>query len=153
MKKRLLEQTQKIKKLQNTINFIRQKSQIPELKSHTDEFISLIQQHAISFSLLYQYDENKITAHRTKKSKFILNYDECKDLVEKLKQKLIEKNEASNLFGQEVNNNFSSVIPKSSKKGGKNKVVYCRSLIYQSRFFEPCPFFYKTLNSIETKNF
>ena len=108
--KRLLEQTQKLKQLQKTINLIQQKSQLPELKGQAEELLSLIQQYANSFTLLYQYDENRITTYRTKKSKFILKYDECKILIEQLKQKLIEKNEASDLFGREVNNRFKSII-------------------------------------------
>jgi death-on-curing family protein len=108
--KRLLEQTQKLKELQNTINYITGKSSHPELKGQTEELLSLIQQYANSFTLLYQYDENKITTYKTKKSKFILKYDECKDLIEGLKQKFKEKNEASTLFGKEVNNKFRSVM-------------------------------------------
>lgn len=108
--KRLLEQTQKLKELQKTINFIKQQSQFPELKGQAQELLSLIGQYANSFTLLYQYDENKITAYKTKKSKFILKYEECKNLIEKLKQRLIEKKEAGNLFGREVNNKFKSVI-------------------------------------------
>jgi len=108
--KRLLEQTQKFKELQNTINFIQQKSKQPELKGQAEELLSLISQYANSFTLLYQYDENKITTYKTKKSKFILKYEECKTLIEHLKQKLIEKNEASDLFGREVNNKFRPII-------------------------------------------
>lgn len=70
----------------------------------------MIGQYANSFTLLYQYDENKITVYKTKKSKFILKYDECKKLINKLKEKLIEKNEAGDLFGREVNNKFKSII-------------------------------------------
>jgi death-on-curing family protein len=108
--KRLLEQTQKIKELQNTINFIQQKSKLPELKGQAEELLSLISQYANSFTLLYQYDENIISTYKTKKSKFILKYEECKNLIEKLKQKLIEKNEASDLFGREVDNKFRAII-------------------------------------------
>jgi death-on-curing family protein len=108
--KRLLEQTQKLKELQSTINFIKQKSALPELKGQAEELLSLIQKYSHSFTLLYQYDENKITIYKTKKSKFILKYDECKDLIEQLKQKLIEKKEAGDLFGSEANNKFKSVI-------------------------------------------
>ncbi len=89
--KRLLEQSQKLKELQNTINYISQKSAFPELKGQTEELLSLIQQYANSFTLLCQYDENKIITYRTKKSKFILKYDDCKKLIEELKQKLKEK--------------------------------------------------------------
>jgi len=108
--KRLLEQTQKLKELQKTINLIKQKSQLPEFEGQTEELLSIIQQYANSFTLLFQYDENKVSAYKTKKPKFILKYDECKDLIEQLKQKLIEKNEASDLFGREVNNGFKSII-------------------------------------------
>jgi death-on-curing family protein len=108
--KRLLEQTEKFKQLQRTIELIKQKSVLPELKGQAEELLSLISQYANSFTLLYQYDENKITAYKTKKSKFVLKYEDCKTLIEKLKQKLIEKKEASELFGKEVNNKFKSII-------------------------------------------
>jgi len=52
--KRLLEQTQKLKELQKTINLIQQKSQLPELKEQTEELLSLITQYTNSFTLLYQ---------------------------------------------------------------------------------------------------
>ena len=108
--KRLLEQTEKFKQLQRTIELIKQKSVLPELKGQAEELLSLISQYANSFTLLYQYDENKITAYKTKKSKFVLKYEDCKSLIEKLKQELIEKKEASELFGKEVNNKFKSII-------------------------------------------
>ena len=108
--KRLLEQTQRLKEIQKTIEFIKQKSNIPELKGQVDELLSLISQYANSFTLLYQYDENKVSIYKTKKSRFILKYDECKRLIERLKQKLVEKKEASDLFGKEVNNKFKSII-------------------------------------------
>ncbi|MGE4546204.1 MAG: RhuM family protein [Desulfurella sp.] len=108
--KRLLEQTKKFKELQTTINFIKHKSGLLELRGYTEELLSLIQQYSNSFTLLYQYDENKITTYKTKKSKFILKYDECKDLIEQLKQKLTEKKEASDLFGSEQNDKLKSVI-------------------------------------------
>ncbi|MGC8881136.1 MAG: RhuM family protein [Minisyncoccia bacterium] len=120
--KRLLEQTQKLKELQNTINYITGKSSHPELKGQTEELLSLIQQYANSFTLLYQYDENKITTYKTKKSKFILKYDECKNLIEGLKQTLIEKNEASNLFALEVNNKFQSVMGAIYQTFGKKEL-------------------------------
>jgi len=108
--KRLLEQTEKFKQLQRTIELIKQKSVLPELKGQAEELLSLISQYANSFTLLYQYDENKITAYKTKKSRFILKYEDCKNLTERLKQKLIEKKEASDLFGREVNNKFKPII-------------------------------------------
>jgi hypothetical protein len=38
----LLEQTQKLKEPQKTINFMKQKSQFPELKGQTQELLYLI---------------------------------------------------------------------------------------------------------------
>jgi len=57
--KRLLEQTKRFKELQETINFIKNKSSLPELKGQTEELLSIIQQYSNSFTLLYQYDEGK----------------------------------------------------------------------------------------------
>jgi len=108
--KRLLEQTQKLKEIQNAINIIQQKSKFPELNGKSDDLLSLIAQYANSFTLLYQYDENKISTYKTKKSKFILKYEECKKLVEEFKNKLIERKEASQLFGKEISNKFKTII-------------------------------------------
>lgn len=119
---RLLEQSQKLKKLQTTINYISQKSSLPELKGHTEELLSLIQQYADSFTLLYQYDENKVIAYKTRKSRFILKYDECKHLIEHLKKNLIEKKEASDLFGKEINNKFNSIIGTIYQTFDKNEL-------------------------------
>ena len=108
--RRLLEQTQKLKEIQNAINIIQQKSKFPELNGKSDDLLSLIAQYANSFTLLYQYDENKISTYKTKKSKFVLKYEECKNLVEEFKNKLIERKEASELFGKEISNKFKTII-------------------------------------------
>lgn len=107
--KRLLEQSQRLKELTETIKFIKNKSSLPELSGQAEELLYIIQQYANSFTLLYQYDENTVSLYKTKKPKSILRYEECKNLIEKLKEKLSEKKEASNLFGSEVNHKFKAI--------------------------------------------
>jgi len=108
--KRLLEQTKRFKKLQETINFIKNKSSLPELKGQTEELLSIIQQYSNSFTLLYQYDEGKLLTFKTKKEHFILEYNDCLKFINELKRILIDKGEAGNLFGLEIENKFQSVI-------------------------------------------
>ncbi len=108
--KRLLEQQEKFKELQQTINFLKEKTSVPELKSQTEELLSIISQYANSLTLLFQYDEGKVSAYKTQKPHFLLSYEACKKLNDELRKKLTEKGEAGNLFGEENNRKFEAII-------------------------------------------
>ena len=71
---------------------------------------NLINIYSKSFTLLNQYDENKISTIKGTKSIFILDYEEAKKEISKLKQFLIQKEEASELFGLEKDNGFKAII-------------------------------------------
>lgn len=108
--KRLLEQQEKFKELQQAINFLKEKTSVPELKSQTEELLSIISQYANSLTLLFQYDEGKVLAYKTRKPHFLLSYEACKKLIDELRRKLTEKGEAGNLFGEENNKKFEAII-------------------------------------------
>ncbi len=108
--KRLLEQAAKFKELQRVISFIKQKTTQPKLKSQAEELLNIIDEYAQSLTLLYRYDEGKLTLNKKKKPCFALKYKDCRLLIKKIKTQLSEKGEATQLFGQEVNQRFESII-------------------------------------------
>jgi len=73
-------------------------------------FLDIITKYAKSWILLNQFDENRLSFPKGKEAKFILDYKEAKEEIEKLKQDLISKNEATNLFGMEREDSFKGII-------------------------------------------
>ena len=109
-RKRLLEQQDKFKELQQTIEFLQSKSSIPVLQVQAEEILSIIKSYAGAMTLLFQYDKGRVLRYKTRKSRFVLTYDNACSLVEKMRWDLSRKNEATNLFGKEVNNKLMSII-------------------------------------------
>ncbi len=123
--KRLFEQTEKFKALQQIINFLKDKSKYPELQDKTEELFSLFEDYSKSLTILNQYDEGSLTLVKEKTPHYVLTYKECKDLIETIKTNLIKKNEASALFGQEVNKQSESIV-------GATYQTFDREELYQS---------------------
>ena len=64
-----------------------------------------------SWSLLEGYDEDSLSIPpHNKEQKFILEYSEAKDAISKIKQELMKKSEASELFGREKAAEFDGII-------------------------------------------
>jgi len=108
--KKLRKQEVRFKELQNTIDFIQQKSSRPELQAQVKELLDIIQQYSKSFKLLQQFDAGKLRTQKTKRAEFILTYDKCSEIIKQAKSNLVKKGEASNLFGQDVNGRFKGTI-------------------------------------------
>jgi death-on-curing family protein len=108
--KRLLEQTDKLKELQAAISFIQNKANHPELQNQAQELLKIINEYSSSLTLLYQYDEGKLSIGKGKKPSFVLTHKYTEELIEKLKSELIKKGEASGLFGQDVSGKLGSII-------------------------------------------
>jgi prophage maintenance system killer protein len=108
--KRLQEQQEKFKELQQTLNFLKEKGPALELKTQAGELLSIISQYANSLSLLFQYDEGIIPTYKTKKPGFALSYETSKQLIDELRLNLSEKGEATHLFGKEINHQFEGII-------------------------------------------
>ena len=64
-----------------------------------------------SWSLLEGYDEDNLpTPEYDTHQKFILKYDEAKDAIEQLKNELMKKAEATDLFGREKAGEFDGIV-------------------------------------------
>lgn len=57
-----------------------------------------------------------------RKGKFLLQYDEAKQVIEKMKSELIKKKEASDLFGQEHSDMFKGIIDNIYQTSGMNYI-------------------------------
>ena len=108
--KRLLEAQEKFKELQSTISFLTEKSRHKLLSGQEQEILSLLSNYAKTLTLLEKYDKEKLTRPKGKKSKFILDYDNCKDIITRLKKELIAKKEAGDIFGQEYKGRFNGIL-------------------------------------------
>jgi len=113
--KRLREQASKLQELQQAIGFIKDKVSIPELQAQSQELIKIIDEYAKSLTILYKYDNDTIKTARAKHPKFVFSYDECRNFIEEIKAHLINKNEASSLFGKETGNAFKSIVGSLSQ--------------------------------------
>ena len=96
-------QQQKLEELNKTIQLIKQGLQNQELSTNEAKgFVDIVSNYAKSWALLQGYDDHSLEEiTQTKESKFVLDCDEAKEAIAKLKKTLIAKGEATKLFGQE----------------------------------------------------
>ncbi|MGQ4002895.1 RhuM family protein [Francisellaceae bacterium CB299] len=96
-------QHKKLAELDQTIQLIKQSLDNRELSTvEAKGFVEIISSYAKSWALLQGYDDQSLEEiAQTKESKFILDYDEAKEAIAELKNTLITKGEATELFGQE----------------------------------------------------
>ena len=108
--KRLLKTQKNLRQLQDSISFLEEKSKHELLKGQTQEILSLLSSYSKSLSILEQYDKGKLTKKQKGRAKFVLDIDDCKRIIKNLKQGLIAKKEAGELFGQENSGRFEGII-------------------------------------------
>ncbi len=101
-------QEKKLDELEKTVLLIKQGLTNRNISlSEAKGFIEIVSSYAKSWALLQGYDEQTLEEKiLTTKSKFILDYDEAKDAIAELKKSLMQKGEASELFGREKANEF-----------------------------------------------
>src|SRR3972149_11336362 len=108
--KRLLSAKEKLKELQSAISFLREKSKYELLSGQEQEIFDLLANYSKTLTLLEQYDKDKLSVSKKGKEKFILNYEEARKVITALKNDLIAKKEASDLFGQEYEGKLQGII-------------------------------------------
>ena len=101
----LQELTQTIELIKNSLEY--KTIQDDEAKGLFD----IINNYAKSWSLLQSYDEDNLeTTQSTSIQKFTLQYNEIKIAINQLKTELMKKGEATELFGNEKNNELEGII-------------------------------------------
>lgn len=91
--------------LKATIEFIASK-QIGEEK----ELLHLLQNYTKTLSLLEGYDKSDINDFCGTSSRYRLTYDETKNVINELKKELMQKGEATELFGNEKANELEGIV-------------------------------------------
>src|SRR5690606_37926686 len=73
--------------------------------------LDIITQYTESFVLLNQFDSNSISTNKLNENiSYEIQYDEAKTAITELKRQLIERDEATNLFGNEKDNSFEGTL-------------------------------------------
>lgn len=108
--KRLLEVKNKFNQLRETITFLQKQSKKELIKGQETEILNLLADYSKTLSLLEQYDKGRLKSENGQKTKFILEYKNCIEIIVNIKRRLISKKEASDLFGQKRGGEFEGII-------------------------------------------
>ena len=82
----------------------------------TDGLLNIISNYSKSFELLNQFDTDELsTSDLQKDINYIINYTDVNKAIGKLKTSLIEKGEASQLFGSEKDDSFRGILGSISQ--------------------------------------
>lgn len=108
---KVLELKTKFNDLKSTILFLEEKSNDKELLSQSKELLSLIWEYSKTLTYLQKFDEWTLEDKKWEYSwKYILSYEECKNIIKSLKKELINKKEASELFWNEKDKSFEWIV-------------------------------------------
>ncbi|MCK5460306.1 virulence RhuM family protein, partial [Candidatus Parcubacteria bacterium] len=108
--KRLLEARNKFNELQTTISFLQKQTEKKQLKGQEKEILHLLADYSKTLSILEKYDKNKFKKLKGKKDSFILEHQNCSDIIFELRKNLIARKEASDIFGAERSIVFESIV-------------------------------------------
>jgi len=114
-------QQKKLDELDQTIQLIKQGLKNQELSTtEAKGFVEIIGNYAKSWALLQGYDEQslqEVVAHT--EQKFILDYDEALEAIAELKRVLVNKGEATQLFGRRKQGSSKATCSTSIKVLGE----------------------------------
>ncbi len=108
--KRLTEVKDKFKELQAIITFMESKAARPLLTGQEGELLHLLSSYAKTLTLLEAYDNGKLLNVPGSATDFVLTYEMCANIIRTLKEDLTTKEEASTLFGNELENRFEGIV-------------------------------------------
>ena len=86
-KKRLTEAQENFQKLQQAVIVLQKRSQSKQLQGQEKEILGLLSGYAKTLSTLEQFDKNKLPKPKGKKAKFVLEYQDCQQIIIKIKKK------------------------------------------------------------------
>jgi len=101
---------------------LEEKSKNKLLTGQEQEILNLLSNYSKTLTLLEKYDKEKLTLIKKTKSKFKLKYEETIKVINEIKKDLINKNEASNLFGKEINNKLKDILGNIYQTFGKKNL-------------------------------
>ena len=105
----------RIKELETEVNILHETAFENQMQI-TDGFLSIISHYSKSFELLNAYDTEELTmSNLSKDIIYTINYEDVKSAIENLKTNLINKGEASELFGSEKDDSFKGILGSISQ--------------------------------------
>lgn len=111
----LASQKEKITKLENDLVSLNQQI-LDEQKTLTSGLLDIIISYSRSFELLSKFDNDELgTANLEDKILYVINYDDVTKAINQLKTDLINKGEASELFGNEKDDSFEGILGSISQ--------------------------------------
>ena len=108
--KRLLETRQKLGELQGAVSFLREKSKHELLIGQEQEILNLLADYSKTLTLLEQYDTEKVVVSKKGKGDFVLDHVIAIKVIGEIKKELINKKEASDIFGTDAQNRLSGIL-------------------------------------------
>lgn len=111
----LKKKADKIKILELEIDFLRE-AVFQKQKNITEGFLSIIEIYSKSFELLNRFDTEQLsTENLNKELIYTINYDDVKKAIIELKKSLMQKGEASEIFGNEKDKSFKGILGSISQ--------------------------------------
>ncbi|MEA3293291.1 MAG: Fic family protein [Patescibacteria group bacterium] len=89
---------------------VQEKAKHKLLFGQEQEVIDLLNSYSKTIKILEQYDKSKLRLIKRTKTKFILEYNNAKKVIEEVKRELSAEKETSNLFGQENNKKLQGIL-------------------------------------------
>lgn len=101
-----------LSQLEQTIKLIHQSSQSDQINlSEAKGLLNIISNYTRSFILLNQFDSNRLELEKLNENiSYEISYKEAINAIERLKKILIDKKEASTLFGNQKDESFSGIL-------------------------------------------
>ena len=93
---------ERLKEIEDTIRFIKENINTPSLSAKEAKgLLEIIEKYALVWRWIEEYDTGKIEAKITRKERKKISYNEAKAAIEELKGYLLQRGEASEIFGIE----------------------------------------------------
>lgn len=111
----LQEKSGKIKELELQIDSLNETA-FQNQKQITEGFLSIIGHYSKSFELLNRYDTEELSVEGLNTDViYVINYKDVKSAIEGLKKTLIQKGEATEIFGNEKDKSFDGILGSISQ--------------------------------------
>lgn len=112
-----------VKELESALQFIKQASDRRQLTSEEAQgLLEVITKYAKSWLLLKTYDEDSLPQTTGQVPRFSLTYEYALSAIIKLKKVLMDKNEASDLFGNEREHGLDAVLGNLEQSFGDQEL-------------------------------
>ncbi len=101
----------KVKELEGAVRLIQLAIQNKKLEGYEKEVLDIITDYAATWTLLYQYDEQKLQPeHVVKKVTRKLDYEQVTKSIDKFRDRLLKDKQASKLFGKEQDGKLQALL-------------------------------------------